>query len=63
MVRIGIVTAVDMGERMARVKFPDTETDSGWLHMVKGMGIGDRAVVADVEDGDSDDMVILGTVM
>ena len=31
MVRIGTVTAVDNGTRLARVKFPDTGHTSGWL--------------------------------
>lgn len=34
MVRIGIVTAVDNQKRMARVKFEDTKTISGWLRVL-----------------------------
>ncbi len=35
MVQTGIVTDVDAGKRMVRVKFPDTGNLSGWLHVVQ----------------------------
>ena len=34
LVRIGTVTAVDNKKRMARVKFEDSKTVSGWLYVL-----------------------------
>lgn len=35
LVRIGTVTDVDNGRRLARVKFEDTDMTSGWLAVLK----------------------------
>lgn len=35
MVRVGTVSAVDAGERKARVLFPDTDQTSGWLYVMR----------------------------
>lgn len=63
MVRIGIVTAADSGRRMARVKFPDMDCATDWLHTMKLPEIGDRAVCADIEGGDDNETVILGVLL
>lgn len=34
MVRVGFVTDVDNGKRLARVKYPDTEKSSDWLSVL-----------------------------
>lgn len=34
LVRVGIVTAVDTGKRMARVKFQDEDKTSDWLYVL-----------------------------
>ena len=88
MIRIGTVMAADAARRMARVKFPDMGTDSGWMPVMQCFGssysircphpytfsitcpggnrmpkIGSRVACADVEDGDDNEIVILGEVM
>lgn len=63
MVRIGIVTAVDSVKRMARVKFPDMDASTEWLHVLKLPEVGDRAACADIEDSGGDKTVILGAVL
>lgn len=40
MVRVGIVTSVDVTKRCARVHFPDKKMTSGWLHVVKSSALG-----------------------
>lgn len=38
LVRIGTVTVVDAGKRLARVKFQDTGIPSGWLPVIQHYG-------------------------
>lgn len=40
LVRIGTVTVVDAGKRLARVKFQDAGITSGWLPVVQHYGAG-----------------------
>lgn len=43
LVQEGIVTAVDAGRRMARVKFQATDVPSGWLPVLQHTGAGVQA--------------------
>lgn len=63
MVRIGVVTAVDSVKRMARVKFPDMDASTEWLHVLKLPEVGDRTACTEIEDGGDDETVILGVVL
>lgn len=35
LIRVGTVTAIDSGKRLARVKFSDSNITSGWLYVLK----------------------------